>query len=171
MKNLLFISEDKERALIQELVYKMKMAELPIHPKDTCFLSIAPDYSGIASQIISHSLTTDREIFNIESVNIPYPDEDKREYLTEFTQNFMKWQRRWDKFVLIQSGVVWGDNLMELCNIMTRAAGAEIYAVALCESQHSRFKCNLVSLHYDSDQFDLHFWWEQPNIHYPCNLL
>ena len=53
----------------------------------------------------------------------------------------MKWQRRWDKFVLIQSGVVWGDNLMELCNIMTRASGAEIYAARLCESQHSRFKC------------------------------
>ena len=131
MKNLLFISEDKERALIQELAYKMKMAELPIHPKDTCFLSIAPDYSGIATQILSHSLSMEKEIFNIESVNVPYPDEDKREYLTEFTQNFMKWQRRWDKFVLIQSGVVWGDNLMELCNIMTRASGAEIYAVAL----------------------------------------
>ena len=131
MKNLLFISEDKERALIQELAYKMKMAELPIHPKDTCFLSVAPDYSGIATQILSHSLSMEKEIFNIESVNIPYPDEDKREYLTEFTQNFMKWQRRWDKFVLIQSGVVWGDNLMELCNIMTRASGAEIYAVAL----------------------------------------
>ena len=131
MKNLLFISEDKERALIQELAYKMKMAELPIHPKDTCFLSVAPDYSGIATQILSHSLSMEKEIFNIESVNVPYPDEDKREYLTEFTQNFMKWQRRWDKFVLIQSGVVWGDNLMELCNIMTRASGAEIYVVAL----------------------------------------
>ena len=152
MKNLLFISEDKERALIQELAYKMKMAELPIHPKDTCFLSIAPDYSGIATQILSHSLSMEKEIFNIESVNVPYPDEDKREYITEFTQNFMKWQRRWDKFVLIQSGVVWGDNLMELCNIMTRASGAEIYAAALCESQHSRF------------------WLEQPNKHYPCNL-
>ena len=118
MKNLLFISEDKERALIQELAYKMKMAELPIHPKDTCFLSVAPDYSGIATQILSHSLSMEKEIFNIESVNVPYPDEDKREYLTEFTQNFMKWQRRWDKFVLIQSGVVWGDNLMDLCNVM-----------------------------------------------------
>ena len=101
MKNLLFISEDKERALIQELAYKMKMAELPIHPKDTCFLSIAPDYSGIATQILSHSLSMEKEIFNIESVNVPYPDEDKREYLTEFTQNFMKWQRRWDKFCLL----------------------------------------------------------------------
>ena len=131
MKNLLFISEDKERALIQELAYKMKMAELPIHPKDTCFLSIAPDYSGIATQILSHSLSMEKEIFNIESVNVPYPDEDKREYLTEFTQNFMKWQRRWDKFVLVQSGVVWGDNLMDLCNVMTRASGAEIYACLL----------------------------------------
>ena len=113
MKQLLFISEDKERALIQELVYKMKMAKMSIHPKDTCFLSIAPDYSGIATQILSHSLTIDEEIFNIESVNVPYPDEDKTEYLTEFTQNFMKWQRRWDKFVLVQSGVVQGNNLME----------------------------------------------------------
>ena len=136
MKNLLFISEDKERALIQELAYKMKMAELPIHPKDTCFLSVAPDYSGIATQILSHSLSMEKEIFNIESVNVPYPDEDKREYLTEFTQNFMKWQRRWDKFVLIQSGVVWGDNLMELCNIMTRASGAEIYAAAPVSYTH-----------------------------------
>ena len=38
MKKILFISEDREKSLIQEMTYKIKMANLDIHPSNTCFL-------------------------------------------------------------------------------------------------------------------------------------
>ena len=166
MKNLLFISEDKERALIQEMTYRMKMANLPIHPSDTCFLMVSPDYSAVVTQHLSHSLSVDREIFHIEAVNVPFPDEDVREYRTEFTQSFMKWQTRWDKFVLIEAGVIRGGNYTWICDVMTKASGADIWSVALCEDTNSNFKSDFVCLYYDGGQFDLHFWWEQPNNHW-----
>jgi len=166
MKNLLFISEDKERALIQEMTYRMKMANLPIHPSDTCFLMVSPNYSAIATQHLSHSLSADREIFHVETINVPFPDEDVREYRTEFTQNYMKWQLRWDKFVLIDAATVDGSNHNWICDVMTKASGADIWSIALCEDTNSNFKSDFVSLYYDGGQFDLHFWWEQPNNHW-----
>ena len=72
------------------------MANLDIHPSNTCFLMVSPDYSAIATQHLSHSLSMDGEIFHIEAVNVPFPDEDVSIYKDEFTQNFMKWQTKWD---------------------------------------------------------------------------
>lgn len=163
MKQLLFISEDKERALIQELTYKMKMANMDIHPSNTCFLMVSPDYSAIVTQHLSHSLSVDREIFHIEAVNTPYLDENATDYKTEFTQNFMKWQRRWDNFVLVASDNNTGDTFSWISDIMIRMTGGKIYAVSLCESTNTRFKSDLACLHYDSEQFRLIYWWQQPN--------
>ena len=67
MRDLLFISQDKEMALIQELIYKIKMARLDIHPSKTCFLCVSPDYSSIVAQHLSHGLSMDGEIFHIEA--------------------------------------------------------------------------------------------------------
>ena len=166
MKQLLFISEDKEKSLIQEMTYRLKMANLDIHPSNTCFLMVSPDYSAIVTQHLSHSLTMDGEIFHIEAVNVPFPDEDDRDYKLEFMQNFMKWQTRWDNFVLIEAGVIRGSNYSWITDIMSRMTGGNIYTVALCESIHSTFKSDFVSLYYDDTLEDLHFWWEQPNNHW-----
>jgi len=95
MKKLFFISEDKEKALIQEMTYKIKKASVDIHPSNTCFLCVSPDYSSIVTQHLSHSLTMGREIFHIESVNVPFPDENVKEYYDDFHQNFIKWQKKW----------------------------------------------------------------------------
>ena len=80
MKNLLFISQDREMALIQEMAYKIKMSDWDINPSKTCFLCVSPDYSGIVTQHLSHSLSMGREIFHIEAVNVPFPDEDSKQY-------------------------------------------------------------------------------------------
>jgi len=165
MKKLLFISEDKEKSLIQEMIYKLKMATLDIHPSNTCFLMISPNYSAILTQHLSHSLTMDREIFHIETINVPFLDEETRNYKADFTQNFMKWQIKWDNFVLIDAGMIRGTNHAWITEIMSRMTGGNIYTVALCENINSSFKNDFVSLYYDSTQEDLHFWWEQPNNH------
>ena len=90
MKSLLFISEDKEKALIQEMTYRIQVSEIEIHPSDTCFLMVSPDYSAIVTQHLSHSLSMNQEIFHIEAVNVPFPDENVEEYrkiLMKTTQN------------------------------------------------------------------------------------
>jgi hypothetical protein len=162
MKKILFISEDREKSLIQEMNYKIKMANLDIHPSNTCFLMVSPDYSAIVTQHLSHSLSMDGEIFHIEAVNVPFPDEDVSIYKDEFTQNFMKWKTKWDNFVLIEAGVIRGGNYSWITQIMN----VNVHTIALCENIHSAFKSDFVSLYYDDTQEDLHFWWEQPNNHW-----
>ena len=161
-KELLFISEDKEKALIQEMTYKMKMSNMDIHPDDTCFLMVSPDYSAIVTQHLSHSLTVDGEIFHIEAVNVPFPDEPVDTYLSVFKESYGKWSQQWSKFVLIEAGVIRGGNYTWITDEMDN----NYYTVALCENIHSKFKSDFVSLYYDNEKQDLHFWWEQPNNHW-----
>ena len=110
MKDLLFISQDKEMALIQEMSYKIKMSGWDIHPSKTCFLCVSPDYSSIVTQHLSHSLSMDREIFHIEAVNVPFPDENPTQYMINFELNFAEWVLDWDNFVLCEAGVIRGGN-------------------------------------------------------------
>lgn len=162
MKKLLFISEDKEKSLIQEMTYKLKMANLDIHPSKTCFLMVSPDYSAIVTQHLSHSLTMNGEIFHIESVNVPFPDERELEYKHIFIENYKKWSTKWTNFVLIEAGIIRGGNYTWITELMDH----NYYTVALCENVHSKFKSDFVSLYYDDNIEDLHFWWEQPNNHW-----
>jgi len=166
MKDLLFISQDKEMALIQEMTYRIKRANLDIHPSDTCFLCVSPDYSGIVTQHLSHSLSVDGEIFHIEAVNVPFPDENPLKYQVDFELNYAEWLLDWKKFVLIEAGVIRGGNYTWITQTMEKFMEGNYYTVALCENIGSTFKSDFVSLYYQDSQIDLHFWWEQPNNHW-----
>ena len=166
MKDLLFISQDKEMALIQEMTYRIKRANLDIHPSDTCFLCVSPDYSGIVTQRLSHSLSVDGEIFHIEAVNVPFPDENPLKYQVDFELNYAEWLLDWKKFVLIEAGVIRGGNYTWITQTMEKFMEGNYYTVALCENIGSTFKSDFVSLYYQDSQIDLHFWWEQPNNHW-----
>lgn len=173
MKNLKFISQDTEMALIQEMSYKIKMSDWNIHPSNTCFLCVSPDYSSIVTQHLSHSLSMGREIFHIEAVNVPFPDEDALEYKISFEINFAEWCRKWKTFVLCEAGVIRGGNYTWITNSMKKITKCDenyrkshYYTLSLCENIHSKFKSDLVSLYYDDEIEDLHFWWERPNNHW-----
>lgn len=166
MKDLLFISRDKELALIQEMAYRIEMADLDISPSDTCFLCVSPDYSGIVTQHLSHMLTKGREIYHIECVNVPFPDEDPTRYKLDFSLNFADWVIDWEKFVLIEAGVIRGGNYTWITDTMRYFKDNNYYTVALCENINSSFKSDFVSLYYNDDVEDLHFWWEKPNNHW-----
>lgn len=165
-KPLHFISQDREMALIQEMTYKIKKANLDIHPSNTCFLCVSPDYSSIVTQHLSHSLSMDGEIFHIESVNVPFPDESEKSYRINFEINFADWVLDWEKFVLIEAGVIRGGNYTWITESMEKFVPKNYYTVALCENIHSKFKSDFTSLKYDDNLWDLHFWWEQPNNHW-----
>jgi len=162
MKNLLFISEDQEKALIQQLVYKIKMADLDIHPCDTCFLMVSPDYSGVVTQHLSHALSVDREIFHIEAVNVPFPDEPIESYVKDFRENYARWSKQWKHFVLIEAGIIRGGNYTWITQMMDD----NYHTVALCENIGSKFQSDFVGMYYYDETHDLHFWWEQPNNHW-----
>jgi len=166
MKNLLFISQDREMALIQELIYKIKKWQPDWHPSRTCFLCVSPDYSSIVTQHLSHALTVDGEIFNIEAVNVPFPDESHMNYKVDFEINLQQWKQKWESFVLIEAGVIRGGNYTWLTETMEANSVSDYDTVALCENVKSKFQSDFVSLYYDNDIDDLHFWWEQPNNHW-----
>jgi len=166
MKELLFISQDKEMALIKEMSCKIKMSDWDIHPSKTCFLCVSPDYSSIVTQHLSHSLSMDREIFHIEAVNVPFPDEDVSPYKLNFELNFAEWCLDWDNFVLCEAGVIRGGNYTWITEVIKKFSGNNYYTLSLCENEGSRYKSDLVSLYYDNLKEDLHFWWERPNNHW-----
>ena len=166
MKKLLFISQDKEMALIQEMSYKIKMSDWDICPSKTCFLCVSPDYSGIVTQHLSHSLSMGREIFHVEAVNVPFHDESPHQYKIDFALNYQEWMERWENFVLIEAGVIRGGNYKWITDVMKDLSPKHYYTVALCENVNSKYKSDMVSLYYDDEIEDLHFWWERPNNHW-----
>ena len=171
-RKLNFISQDKEMALIQEMIYRIQMEDPDIHPSNTCFLCVSPDYSSIVTQHLSHALSKDGEIYHIEAVNVPFPDEYPAEYAKRFTVDFLSWTLDWDNFVLIEAGVIRGGNYTWITDIMKeyQVVGdrTPYYTVALCENTGSKFKSDFVSHYYDNTKEDLHFWWERPNNHWEC---
>lgn len=166
MKDLLFISQDKEMALIQEMTYKIQMSNWNIHPSKTCFLCVSPDYSGIVTQHLAHALSKDGECYHIESVNVPFPDESKESYRVNFEINFADWVLDWDNFVLCEAGVIRGGNYTWITECMEKFIPKNYHTLSLCENIGSKFKSDLVSLYYDDKVEDLHFWWERPNNHW-----
>lgn len=166
MKDLLFISQDREMALIQELIYRIKMANPDIHPSKTCFLCVSPDYSSIVTQHLSHALTVDGEIYHIEAVNVPFPDENPKKYQVDFSLNYAEWVLDWENFVLIEAGVIRGGTYTWITKTMDNFQPDNYYTVALCENINSNYRSDFVALYYDDQKEDLHFWWEQPNNHW-----
>ena len=108
----------------------------------------------------------DRECFHVESVNVPFPDEDVGKYKEAFIANFSEWVLDWDNFVLCEAGVIRGGNYTWITEVMEEFAIPNYYTLSLCENIHSKFKSDLVTHYYDDNTEDLHFWWEQPNNHW-----
>ena len=167
MKKLYFISQDDEMSSIQKMIYKIQMSGWNIHPSKTCFLCVSPDYSGIVAQHLSHGLSVDGEIYHIEAVNVPFPDEDKKHYAIDFELNYAEWCLDWENFVLIEAGVIRGGNYTWITESMEKFILGNYHTVSLYENIHSKFKSDIVSTYYDANEEDLHFWWEKPNNHWP----
>ena len=142
------------------------MSKWDIHPSKTCFLCVSPDYSGVVTQHLSHALSMDRECFHIEAVNVPFPDEGSADYQETFMENYVDWILEWDNFVLCEAGVIRGGNYTWITDIMNKFSSKNYYTLSLCENIHSKYKSDLVSMYYDNNVEDLHFWWERPNNHW-----
>lgn len=167
-KELLYVSADKEMSLIQKMTYQIQMSDIDINPSETCFLMVSPDYSGIVTQHLSHGLSKDGEIYHIEAVNVPFPDENVKPYKVNFQINFAEWILDWQNFVLIEAGVIRGGNYTWITEVMEDFTEKNYHSVALYENVHSKFHSDFVGEYYNDMTHDLHFWWEKPNNHWPA---
>ena len=71
-------------------------------------------------QHLSHALSKDGEIYHIEAVNVPFPDESHESYLETFIDRFSEWTIDWDNFVLIEAGVIRGGNYTWITEAMSK---------------------------------------------------
>jgi len=171
MRRLHFISQPVETAMAQKLVYQIKRK----YPKfmdaeNTLMLTVSPDFSGIASTIISHGLSTQGVAMYSDSIHVPDPGEDPEFYKERLRDTWKHISANYDgskytKFILCEAGVISGRNYGWLVDELV-SLGVQydnILTVSLFENAHSIFKCDLVGDYYDNEVQDLCFWWEQPN--------
>ena len=171
MRQLHFISQAEETAMAQKLIYQIKRKALKfMDAENTLMLTVSPDFSGIASTIISHGISTEGTAMYSDSIHVPDPGEDVEFYKQRLRNTWNHIISNYDgskytKFILCEAGVISGRNYNWLVNTLQElgVSSSDILTIALYENTHSEFKCDLVGQYYDNNTQDLCFWWEQPN--------
>ena len=171
MRRLHFIDQSTETAMAQKLIYQIKRKHQEfMDAENTLMLTVSPDFSGIASTIISHGLSTQGTAMYSDSIHVPDPGEDVEFYKQRLRDTWHHTCANYDgskytKFILCEAGVISGRNYKWLVDelVSLGVQYKDILTVSLFENKHSMFKCHVVGDYYDNDIQDLCFWWEQPN--------
>lgn len=161
-----FITRDKEWELIQKLLTIVDNSEFD--PRDTAVLMVSPDYSATVAMHLSHAWSRNGDMIPIIPVEVPYPDEDKDEYVKKLIMQQMD-IRPFKRLVLVEAGIIRGGNWAWLLeNLMLWEYRREdIILVAMCENIHSKVKSDYVGEYYDDEREELMFYFERYNKHWP----
>lgn len=174
MKDLLFVSRDRELSNIQKVIYQIKQTpdyhDGWFDPTKTLMLMVSPDFSGIVSTIVSHALTVDGECMYTDVIHVPDPDEDRSIFQTRLRKTLHDIMTGfeptpYENFILCEAGVISGNNYTWVHKMMNEFGISDnsIKSIALFENKHSVYKSDFVGEFYDAQTQDLVFWWEQPN--------
>lgn len=161
-----FITRNKEWELIQRLLTIVDSSEFD--PKDTAVLMVSPDYSATVAMHLSHSWSRGGEILPIIPVEVPYPNEDKEQYIDR-----MRSQRveiySFKKLVLVEAGIIRGGNWAWIVDLLKEWGyqREDFTLVAMCENIHSKVKSDYVGEYYDDDKEELMFYFEKYNKNWP----
>ena len=161
-----FITRDREWELIQKLLTIVDNSEFD--PRDTAVLMVSPDYSATVAMHLSHAWSRNGDMIPIVPVEVPYPDEDKDEYVKKLIMQQMD-IRPYRRLVLVEAGIIRGGNWTWLLeNLMLWEFKREdIILVAMCENIHSKVKSDYVGEYYNDEQEELMFYFERYNKHWP----
>lgn len=171
MRKLYFIDQATETAMAQKLIYQVKR-KFPefMDAENTLMLTVSPDFSGIASTIVSHGLSTQGVAMYSDSIHVPDPGEDVEFYRQRLINTWDHISLNYDgsrytKFILCEAGVISGRNYLWLVDQLHQLGVqyTDILTMSLFENVHSMYKCDVVGDYYDNNEQDLCFWWEQPN--------
>jgi hypothetical protein len=168
-RNPLEVTQQKETELINQL--GNHLLEKGFNADNTVIVSVSGDYSCIAGQIIRHSLSSNGEICDGFSIDVPYPDETWNDtYITELKILFRLYAYKLkDKnILLVEAGVIRGSNYKFIIDYLKNNLGItnNILTLSLFENSGSVFKSDFVGEYYDDNTQDLTFWWETYNKHW-----
>lgn len=169
MRNPLEVNQKQETELIVDLSYQL--LENNIHADNTVIVSVSGDYSCIVGQILRHSLSSNGEICDGFSIDVPYPDETWNDtYVTELKTLFdlYNYKLKDKNILLVEAGVIRGSNYKFIIDYLKNTLGITntIKTLALYENFSSVFKSDFVGSYYDDSTEDLTFWWEKENKHW-----
>jgi len=174
-KQLLFVGKEQEIKLIEKIYYMIKSTPLrDLDSKEILFLQVSPDYSGVVSTILMHKLNNNGCLSSIESVIVPYPNENSSKYETRFEHDFSNMLKfnnltKDNHFILCEAGILSGRNYTWITDIMINKYSIKrenITTVALYENIKSIFKSDFVGEYFDYSKQDLCFWWENPTLQF-----
>lgn len=160
-----FISREKEWELIQKLLTIVDTTN--INPQDTAVLMVSPDYSATVAMVLAHAWSMKGEIVPIVPIEVPYPDEDKYDYIQQMLMQQMD-IRKYNKLVLVEAGIIRGGNWAWIVELLCSWGfkRSDLTLVALCENVHSRVKSDYVGEYYDDEREELMFYFERFNKHW-----
>ena len=172
MRTTHFISRDKELAMIQKVIYNIKQSQDYykgwFNPRETLMLMVSPDFSGIASTVISHALSDLGECMYTDCIHVPDPDEDVDLFKLRLEEDWPGIRRGFEGvpykcFLLCEAGVISGRNFTWVDEFIRNNGAEDVKSIALFENKNSVYKSTFVGEYYNNDEQDLTFWWENPN--------
>lgn len=166
---LLFVTREKELEIIQRLETIVDTREFD--PRNTVIIQASVDYAATAAMHLSHAWSVKGEIIPIIPIEVTYPDE-SYDYVRSKFQYDMEWHLEhfhYNRFVVIEAGIIRGGNwewiLEEFQN--WGFSRDKITLVTMYENIHSRVKSDYVGEYYDDEKYDLTFYYEKYNKHWP----
>lgn len=164
---LFFITREKEYELIQKL--QTIVDTRGCNPGNTAIVMVSPDYSATVAMHLAHCWSVEGEIFDVLTLDVPYPDEDSYEYIVELESKIHLYTK-YDRLILVEAGIIRGTNWKWILNTLTTSFGmlrSKITTVALCENVNSEVKSDYVAQYYNDEQHELMFYFERYNKHWP----
>lgn len=160
----MYITREKEWEAIQTVCRILEKNPLLV-PGKAVVAMVSPDYSATAAMHVAHHLSFDGEMLEIVPVDVPYPDEDPEPYQREFVKKTTYAFYPFETVILVEAGVITGGNYDFLANHLIDS-GFNVITVALFENMHSKYKCDVVGEHYNSEAQELEFYYERYNKHW-----
>lgn len=141
-----------------------------IDHNDTIIINVSPDYSSIVSQRLSHALSTDGEIIDVTTIEVPYPDETELKSYTDDIKklvNELRIEYMYTKFIFVEAGIIRGTNYELIKSLFLNNFNPEqLLFTALFENTASIFKSDCIGEYYNNNKQDLTFYWETFNKHW-----
>ena len=162
-----FITREKELELIQRLQTLVDIRGC--RPGNTAVVMVSPDYSATVAMHLAHNWSVDGEIFDILALDVPYPDESPDEYILNLESRIHDYQK-YDRLILVEAGIIRGSNWKWILDTLTNTFNIDrnkITTVALCENLNSAVPSDYVAEYYDDDKYELMFYFERYNQHWP----
>lgn len=168
MRGPLMVTREEEGLMITKVVSEVKSRFPELNPTNTVVVMVSPDYSATVAMHMAHGLSQDGEMCDLMMVDVPYPDQDKRDFVRRLIRQLLLAEKTYENYLLVEAGIIRGGNYTWICEQMRLfiPEDRQIITSTLYENTHSIFKSDVVGAYYDDKVEDLTFYYEEYNKHW-----